>query len=77
MFAEKVVKPESEVTPCSDAGRFLYMRPVFAKSLAKPVFFVKDCFYLKGKEREAIRGHVSSGANLITVHCSDGNALMD
>ena len=24
MFAEKVVKPESEVTPCSDARRFLY-----------------------------------------------------
>ena len=26
MFAEKVVKPESEVTPCSDARRFLYLQ---------------------------------------------------
>jgi len=25
MFAEKVVKPESEVTPGSDVWRFLYM----------------------------------------------------
>ena len=44
MFAEKVVKPESEVTPCSDAGRFLYMRPVFAKSLAKPGFSYANVF---------------------------------
>ena len=32
MFAEKVVKPESEVTPCSDARRFLYLGPTALNS---------------------------------------------